>query len=122
MKRIKTLLLASMVVLGLTAGVLAPATGHALDPKNQIQQGVNQSGGRNQRPLGERIQDVVNILLFILGAICVIVIVIGGIRYAVSGGDSSQISAAKNTILYAVVGLIVAILAYSIVNFVLGAF
>ena len=54
--------------------------------------------------------------------IAVIKIVIGGIRYATSGGDSTQIQAAKNTILYAVVGLVVAIMAFAIVNFVLGAF
>lgn len=68
------------------------------------------------------ITKVVNILLFILGAIAVIVIIIGGIRYAVSGGDTGAITAAKNTILYAVIGLIVAILAYAIVNFVISAF
>jgi len=65
---------------------------------------------------------VVNILLFILGAIAVVMIVIGGIRYATSNGESSNIKAAKDTILYAVIGLIVAIMAYAIVNFVVGAF
>ena len=43
----------------------------------------------------------------------------GGIRYVLSGGDSGAVSSAKKTILYAVVGLIVAILAYAIVNFVI---
>ena len=62
---------------------------------------------------------VVNILLFLIGAISVIMIIIGGIRYAVSGGNSSAVSAAKNTILYAIVGIIVAVLAFAIVNFVL---
>lgn len=65
---------------------------------------------------------ITNVLLFIIGAIAVIMIVIGGIRYVVSGGDSSQITAAKNTILYAIVGIIVAILAYAAVNFVLQSF
>jgi hypothetical protein len=49
-------------------------------------------------------------------------IVIGGIRYTTSNGDSAGITSAKNTILYAVVGLIVALLAYAIVNFVLTSF
>jgi hypothetical protein len=49
-------------------------------------------------------------------------IVIGGIKYTTSNGDSSAITSAKNTILYSVVGLVVAILAFAIVNFVLGAF
>jgi hypothetical protein len=65
------------------------------------------------------ITNVINTLFMVLGMIAVIMIVIGGIRYATSGGDSSQTKAAKDTILYAVVGLIVAIMSYAIVNFVL---
>lgn len=56
---------------------------------------------------------------FIIGAIAVLMIIIGGIRYTVSNGDQSQITSAKNTILYAIVGLVVAVLAYAIVHFVL---
>jgi uncharacterized membrane protein len=62
---------------------------------------------------------IVNTLLFILGAISVIVIIIGGILYTVSGGDSSNITKAKNTILYAVIGLVVALMAFPIVNYVI---
>lgn len=65
---------------------------------------------------------IVNTLLYVLGAISVIVIIIGGIRYTISMGDAKNVEAAKSTILYAVVGLVVAILAYAIVNFVLGVF
>lgn len=65
---------------------------------------------------------ITNTLLFILGAISVIMIIIGGLRYVISGGDSNAVSAAKNTILYAVVGIIVAILAYAIINFVINSF
>ena len=65
---------------------------------------------------------ITNVLLFIIGAISVIMIIIGGLRYVLSGGDSANITAAKNTILYAIVGIIVAILAYAAVNFVVGSF
>lgn len=65
---------------------------------------------------------ITNVLLFIIGAIAVIMLVIGGIRYTTSNGQSDQVTAAKNTILYAVVGIIVAILAYAVVNFVIGSF
>jgi hypothetical protein len=64
------------------------------------------------------VKTVINTMLFILGMIAVIMIIIGGIRYTTSNGDSSQVKAAKDTILYAVVGLVVAILAFAIVNFV----
>ncbi len=65
---------------------------------------------------------ITNIMLFIVGAISVIMIIIGGLRYVLSGGDSANVSAAKNTILYAIVGIIVSLLAYAAVNFVTGAF
>ena len=54
----------------------------------------------------------------IIGAVSVVMLIIGGIRYTTSQGDSSAVTSAKNTILYAVIGLVVAILAYAIVNFV----
>lgn len=65
---------------------------------------------------------ITNVLLFIIGAISVIMLIIGGIRYTISGGDSAAVTSAKNTILYAIVGIIVALLAYAVVNFVLGSF
>lgn len=65
---------------------------------------------------------IVNTLLFFVGIAAVIAIIIGGIMYTTSGGDSAGVNKAKNTILYAVIGLIVAIAAYAIINFVLGMF
>ena len=65
---------------------------------------------------------VINTLLYVLGIIAVFMIIIGGIRYTTSGGDSSGLKTAKDTILYSVVGLVVAIMAYAIVNFVVGKF
>ena len=62
---------------------------------------------------------IVNTALFIIGAIAVLMLIYGGIRYTISGGDEKSITAAKNTILYAVVGIVVAVLAYAIINFVL---
>ena len=64
---------------------------------------------------------VTDILLFLVGAISVIMLILGGIRYVISGGDQAQVTAAKNTILYAIIGIVVAFLAYAAVNFVTGA-
>lgn len=72
--------------------------------------------------VGGTFSTITNVLLFIIGAIAVIMIVIGGMRYVLSGGDSTQITAAKNTILYAIIGIVVAILAYAAVNFVISSF
>jgi multisubunit Na+/H+ antiporter MnhB subunit len=61
---------------------------------------------------------VTNIMLFIIGAIAVIMLIVGGIRYVVSSGDQNAVTGAKNTILYAIIGIVVAFLAYAAVNFV----
>lgn len=92
-------------------------------PVDCIRQGSDDVGGdAGGMTLEEGITNIVNILLFVLGAIAVIMIIIGGIRYATSNGDASSTKAAKDTILYAVIGLVVAILSYAIVNFVIDAF
>lgn len=64
------------------------------------------------------VKTVINIMLWVIGIISVIMIIIGGIRYATSNGDSNSASGAKNTILYSVIGLVIAIFAYAIVDFV----
>lgn len=64
---------------------------------------------------------IINTLLFIIGALSVVMLIYGGIRYTISSGDAARVTAAKNTIMYAIVGLIVAFLAFAIVNWVLGA-
>jgi len=69
--------------------------------------------------VGDTMANIVNILLYVIGAVAVLVIIIGGIMYAVSAGDPGKAKKAKDTILYAVVGLAVAMLAYAIVNFVI---
>lgn len=66
------------------------------------------------------IKQVINVMLIVGGVIAVIMIIIGGIRYMTSNGEQSNVKAAKDTILYAVIGLVVSVLAFSIVNFVIG--
>jgi hypothetical protein len=64
---------------------------------------------------------ITNTLLFVVGALAVIMVIWGGLRYATSAGNAASVTAAKNTILYALVGLIIAFLAFAVVNWVLGA-
>lgn len=65
---------------------------------------------------------LVNVLLFIIGTLAVIMLIWGGIRYTTSAGNAAAITAAKNTITYAIVGLVVAFIAFAIVNWVLKIF
>ena len=127
--RLKTIIKKAAAVFVLAFTLAIPSTVPALvdgeaaihaSTETSIKDGINKAGGtENTRDLPTFIKSIVNILLFVVGAISVIVIVIGGIRYVTSAGDSNQISGAKNTILYAVVGVVIALMAYAIVNFVL---
>lgn len=64
---------------------------------------------------------ITNMIVYMVGVIAVIMLIIGGIKYVISGGDSKKVTDAKNTILYAIIGLVIAFLAYAIVNFVISA-
>lgn len=66
------------------------------------------------------IRTVINILSLVVGVVAVIMIMIGGLKYVMSSGDSANITSAKNTILYAIIGLVVVAFAQAIVRFVLG--
>lgn len=91
--------------------------------KQCIDQGLSASGtSSTPNSLSSVLTTVTNILLFLMGAISVIMIIVGGIRYATSQGDQTQMQSAKNTILYAVIGVVVSIAAYAIVSFVVTQF
>ena len=64
---------------------------------------------------------ITNTVLFVVGVIAVIMLIIGGIKYVVSGGDSKKVTDAKNTVLYAIIGMVIAVFSYAIVTFVLSA-
>ena len=66
-------------------------------------------------------KQITNTILYIVGIIAVIMLIIGGIKYVVSGGDAKKVTDAKNTVLYAIIGLVIAFLAFAIVNFVIDA-
>ena len=70
---------------------------------------------------GGIVTTVINVMLFVIGILCVVMIIFGGIRYTTSTGDKGRVDSAKNTIIYAVVGLIVAMVAYALVNWVFTA-
>lgn len=129
-KASKALLLIPAMALVLSFAA-APAPAYALG----ISDGANSAQGDDQRGNASCLfgteegcqgqtglfRTITNILLFIIGAISVIMLVVGGIRYTISGGDQNQVTAAKNTIMYAIVGIVVAILAYAVVNFVISS-
>jgi hypothetical protein len=67
------------------------------------------------------IQTIINVLLGLIGVVAVIMLIYGGFRYVLSAGNEKATSAAKDTILFAIIGIVVAVLAFAIVNFVIGS-
>ena len=112
-------------IIGLGVLFATFSSGPSYAQEMTLQSGVQSARGEGQPVTlfgdGGIFTTIVNILLFIIGALSVIMLIIGGIRYTVSGGNQSAITAAKNTIMYAIVGIIIAVLAFAIVNFVLSS-
>lgn len=100
-----------------------PAAAVCSDATTCVTSGLKATGGTSSKTsINSIIKTIVDVLLFIIAAVSVIMIIIGGIKYTISQGDSSAVTSAKNTILYAVVGLLVAMFAFAIVNFVVTRF
>ncbi len=118
----------------LTAGILMIGLLGVFTPAVSAANGINICSEENQNSVycqnkdsGEGqvngiIKTIVEVLLMAVGAISIIMIVIGGILFALSSGDAQKAAKARSTILYAVVGLIVSVFASAIVNFVFDGF
>ncbi len=65
-------------------------------------------------------KQITNTILYVVGIVAVIMLIIGGVKYVISGGDSKQVTDAKKTVLYAIIGLIICLLSFAIVNFVVS--
>ena len=122
MKKV-SVILASLLALPVMAFGVTTLMADSASAQLNLESGINSAKGTgapdNVTEDDGLIKKVVNLLLWAIGIVSVIMIIIGGIRYATSNGDSTQVTAAKNTIMYAVIGLVIAIFAYAIVKFVL---
>lgn len=118
----KLTLIVAAFALAVTA-LLVPVV--PVEAQSSIQNGINSAKGDGVPDQlfgnGSIFTTVVNVMLFIIGAICVIMLIFGGIRYTTSAGNSANVTAAKNTIMYAIIGLVIAFLAFAVVNWVLVA-
>jgi len=77
--------------------------------------------GTNESLLTNIVKPIIQTLILIIGGVAVLVIVVGGLMYILSAGDANNTKRAKDAILYAIIGLIVALFAQAIVTFVIGA-
>lgn len=78
------------------------------------------SSGNSTQSINKVIHTIINLLSVVVGVVAVIMIIVGGLRYITSGGSDTSVSGAKNTILYAIIGLIIVALAQILVRFVLS--
>lgn len=138
-KKIKSYILSGVLLLTVAAPVAVPAAvayaavptctgvpdsvaiGAAAASKGDITcDNGTASGAAAESAVKKLATEVVNIFTVIVGAASIIMIVYGGFRYITSGGSSERVGAAKNTLIYAIVGLIIVALAQIIVHFVLS--
>jgi hypothetical protein len=132
-QKIKNYLVVLASVLTLAVPAMVPAVAHAAGDNingnlcagsNFNLSGNGDSSCKNNTGSTKNLQTllvkVVNIISAIVGVVAVIMIIFGGFKYITSGGDSNNVSGAKNTIIYAIIGLVIVALAQLIVHFVLN--
>ena len=100
--------------------LLATKVFAAAGGEGEANNGANAIKGNLTGDLTDQIATIVNLLIFSIGMVAVIMLIIGGFRYVFSQGNEKAVTGAKDTILYAIIGLVIAILSFAIVNFVLG--
>lgn len=124
-----TILTLLMIIAGFTP-LLVPLNVAACNGiANNVSAGVNYATGSSGdncssthvtgSSIGSIAKEVVKIFSIIVGAVAIIMLIYGGFRYITSGGDSNRVGSAKNTIIYAIIGLVIVALAQIIVHFVL---
>ncbi len=125
---IRHMTIIAMLVTGLfvftASNSLVFAATTPVDNKAAICEGIGLAGSCAQ-PAGSTSVDstirlAISLLSFAVGIAAVIMIIVGGFKYIISSGDSNNINSAKNTILYAIIGLVVAVMAQVIVRYVLN--
>lgn len=127
-------MLKNLKFLTITAAVLSllalaiPIKSHALfnNAKNQACNGIalkdtgaNCNATTNGKTLSVILATALNILSIVVGIVAVLMIIVGGLRFVLSGGDSNNTTSARNTVLYAIVGLVIVFFAQILVKFVL---
>lgn len=124
----KNLLLITFALLGIAistqvfSGVAFAACPSSSTPKGQVIEGIQATGGDcDADGVDNILATIVNILSIVVGAAAIIMIIISGLRYITAAGDSAKISSAKNTLIYALVGVVIAALAQFLVHFVFTA-
>lgn len=133
-QKIKTLILSASMLFVFAAPVVLPSSVAAVNIRNNVCSGASNleiAGGENNAAadcavanqdskVNNIIKTILNIFSVIVGIVAVVMIVVAGFKYITSGGKDESVKGAKNTILYAIIGLVVVALAQIVVQFVLS--
>ena len=133
MKKVKILLASILASVGLMTGAVMPLVAAQSTPGSdalscgatgEITKGLTPNGKCETVNADARVQSTIKLAIqifqIIVGLIAIFFVITGGLKYITSGGESAGITGAKNTILYAAIGLIVVALAQVVVQFVLN--
>jgi len=133
-QKIKLMLLSASTVFAFAVPALMTASASAAVSTGDIQSNLCQGSNGDLNATGDTtncdtsatdtannlVKEIINIISVVVGIIAVIMIIFAGFRYVTSGGKEDSVKSAKNTILYAIIGLVVVALAQIIVHFVLA--
>ena len=116
-----TLVLAPTMALGGTVYAASSGCGTPSSSKTQVLNGIGETGGNcDSSGVATAISAAVNILSIVVGIAAVLMVILSGFKYITSGGEAGKVSNAKNSLIYALIGLIVAALAQIMVHFVIN--
>jgi hypothetical protein len=115
-----TVILSAMLSAAMPLAFAADLQGDACAGLNTLSSGTASTdcGSGGESGVRKLVGDIVNILSLVIGVAAVIMIIVGGLKYVTSSGDANAVGSAKNTVLYALIGLVVAVLAQFLVHFV----
>ena len=136
-QKLKTKLIILSSILFFAMPIAMPVAAHADTVSDNVCSGATNltigTGGTTNNPasgactgvdetskVNNLITTIINVFSVVVGIVAVVMIIVGGFRYITSGGDSTKVTSAKNTLLYAIIGLVVVALAQIIVKFVLN--
>lgn len=117
---------AAVVAAGVKAGLASAVTTFCPDGSEAGAEGLKgctdmMTNKSNTNDLMKTVNQIINIVIGVIGFVAVAMTIYGGVQYTTSAGDPGKVKKAKDTIMYGIVGLVVAILAFAIVNFVLSS-
>ena len=128
LNKVKMAVAAGIVVVASAVGVNLTYAAGGTCPPNSVNSRYEHSVAecnvekvtQGQDDLMTTLKNIINVIIGIVGFLAVVMIILGGISYTTSAGDASKVKKAKDTIMYGIIGLVIAILAFAIVNFVLS--